>query len=86
MTASLTMNNQMRLQGNAAFAMYGIFTGALLNVVLDPLLIFALHLGIDGAAWATVVSQMCSFFILVRDFMGVCVKAFYIASKLVPAF
>ena len=64
MTASLTMNNQMRLQGNAAFAMYGIFTGALLNVVLDPLLIFALHLGIDGAAWATVVSQMCSFFIL----------------------
>lgn len=64
MTASLTMNNQMRLQGNAAFAMYGIITGALANVALDPLFIFGFNLGIDGAAWATVISQMCSFFIL----------------------
>lgn len=64
MTASLTMNNQMRFQGNAAFAMVGILTGAVLNVMLDPLLIFGLGLGIRGAAWATVVSQACSFSIL----------------------
>ena len=44
MTASLTMNNQMRLQGNAAFAMYGIITGALANVALDPLFIFGFNL------------------------------------------
>ncbi len=64
MTTSLTLNNQMRLQGNAAYAMYGIFTGAVLNVLLDPLLIFVLNMGISGAAWATVISQMCSFGIL----------------------
>ena len=37
---------------------------ALANVALDPLFIFGFNLGIDGAAWATVISQMCSFFIL----------------------
>lgn len=63
-TGSLTLNNQMRFQGNAAYSMYGILTGALLNVALDPLLIFGLDMGIRGAAWATVVSQICSFFIL----------------------
>ena len=64
MTASLTMNNQMRFQGNAAYAMYGILTGAIINLVLDPLLIFGFALGIAGAAWATVLSQMGSFFVL----------------------
>lgn len=64
MTASLTMNNQMRFQGNAAYAMYGILTGAVLNVALDALLIFGFGMGIAGAAWATVISQGCSFGIL----------------------
>lgn len=64
MTTALTMNNQMRFQGNAAYAMVGILIGAVLNVVLDPLFIFAFDMGIDGAAWATVMSQTCSFFIL----------------------
>lgn len=64
MTGGLAMNNQMRFQGNAALAMYGIVSGALLNVVLDPLFIFGFGLGISGAAMATVVSQMCSFTIL----------------------
>lgn len=64
MTASLTMNNQMRFQGNAAYAMYGILTGAIINLVLDPLLIFGFAPGIAGAAWATVLSQMGSFFVL----------------------
>lgn len=64
MTASLTMNNQMRFQGNAAYAMYGILTGAVMNVALDALLIFGFGMGIAGAAWATVISQGCSFGIL----------------------
>lgn len=64
LTASLTLNNQMRLQGNAAYAMYGIVTGAVLNVLLDPLLIFTMGWGIAGAAWATVIGQVVSFFIL----------------------
>ncbi len=58
MTASLTLNNQMRFQGNAAYAMCGILSGVLLNVVLAPLLILYFALGITGAAIATLVSQI----------------------------
>ena len=61
---SLTLNNQLRLQGNARYAMVGIVTGALLNVVLDPVLIFAAGMGITGAALATVIGQVVSFCIL----------------------
>ena len=64
LTSSLTLNNQMRLQGNAKFAMFGIVTGAMLNVILDPLLIFTCGLGVSGAAWATVIGQTVSFVIL----------------------
>ena len=62
--SSLTLNNQLRLQGNARYAMVGIVTGALLNVVLDPVLIFAAGMGITGAALATVIGQVVSFYIL----------------------
>lgn len=64
MTASLVMNNQIRFQGNAAYAMVGIVSGAVINVVLDPILIFVFDMGISGAALATVISQMCSFSLL----------------------
>lgn len=47
MTASLTMNNQMRFQGNAAYAMYGILTGAIINLVLDPCSSLALPLALQ---------------------------------------
>ena len=64
MTSSFTMNNQLRFQGNALFAMIGIVTGAVLNVFLAPLFIFVLGMGIAGAATATLISQICSFCIL----------------------
>jgi len=64
LTSSLTLNNQMRLQGNARYAMVGIMVGALLNVVLDPLLIFVADMGVSGAALATVIGQAISFCIL----------------------
>ena len=64
LTSSLTLNNQMRLQGNAKFAMFGIVTGAMLNVILDPILIFTCGMGVSGAAWATVIGQAVSFVIL----------------------
>lgn len=64
LTSSLTLNNQLRLQGNAAYAMVGIVTGAVLNVGLDPLLIFSCGLGIRGAAIATVIGQVVSCVIL----------------------
>ncbi len=57
MTTSLTLNNQMRFQGNTAYAMKGILSGVLLNLVLAPLLILYFAMGITGAAVATLVSQ-----------------------------
>lgn len=56
-TSSLCLNNQMRFQGNARYAMWGIISGAVLNVVLDPLFIFVFDMGVAGAAVATVVGQ-----------------------------
>ena len=64
MAASLVLNNQMRFQGNAVYAMIGITVGAVINIGLDPLLMFTFGLGISGAAIATVTSQICSFFVL----------------------
>lgn len=64
MTAALVLNNQMRFQGNAFFSMLGITTGAVLNVILDPVLIFGLDMGIQGAALATIFSQFVSFLLL----------------------
>lgn len=65
MTSSLVLNNQLRFQGRASFAMVGIVTGAALNIALDPILILGLHMGVSGAAIATVTSQFCSFVLLV---------------------
>lgn len=62
--ASLVLNNQLRLQGSAFFAMIGIGFGALLNIALDPLFIFTLNMGVSGAALATSISQFVSFWIL----------------------
>lgn len=64
MTASLVLNNQLRFQGSAAYAMVGITSGAVLNIGLDPLLIFVFDMGVAGAAWATIVSQFVSFCLL----------------------
>ena len=64
MTASLVLNNQLRFQGSAAYAMVGITSGAVLNIGLDPLLIFVFDMGIAGAAWATIFSQFVSFCLL----------------------
>src|SRR5574344_324813 len=71
MTSSMTLNNQMRFQGNASYAMYGMVTGAILNVILVPIFIFVLKMGILGAALARVIGQICSFFILlIMTFRG----------------
>lgn len=64
MMSSLVLNNQLRFQGSASFAMVGIVTGAVLNIVLDPVLIFVFGLGVSGAAIATIISQIVSFLIL----------------------
>ena len=64
MTASLVLNNQLRFQGSASYAMVGIVSGAVLNIALDPLMIFGMDLGVAGAGWATIISQFVSFCLL----------------------
>lgn len=64
MTVSFVFNNHLRSQGNAALSMIGITTGGVLNVILDPVLIFGFQMGISGAAIATIFSQFVSFIIL----------------------
>ena len=75
MASSLVLNNQMRFQGNAVYAMIGIIVGAALNIALDPILIFILDMGVAGAAWSTVISQICSFMVLMyMDSKGTNIK------------
>lgn len=58
------INNQLRFQGNAIFAMVGLMVGAVVNIVLDPLLILVFHMGVRGAGIATISGQIISFFVL----------------------
>lgn len=64
MMSALTLNNQLRLQGNAKFAMIGITSGAVLNIILDAVFIYGLEMGVTGASLATLISQLISWSIL----------------------
>ena len=64
MMAQFVLNNQLRYQGSAIYAMIGLMCGAVLNIGLDPLLIFVFDLGVQGAALATICGQMISFTVL----------------------
>ncbi|MGQ1909930.1 MATE family efflux transporter [Marinifilum sp. RC60d5] len=52
-----SMNNLIRSEGNAKIAMYSMLISAGTNIILDPIFIFALNMGVAGAAWATIISQ-----------------------------
>ena len=58
MTGAVVLNNQLRMQGNALFAMVGLTSGAIINIILDPVLIFGFDMGVSGAALATAISQL----------------------------
>lgn len=62
--SSFALNNQLRFQGNAIYAMVGIVSGAIINIGLDPVFIFVFNMGIRGAALATVIGQLVSFCLL----------------------
>lgn len=67
MCTSFVLNNILRSEGKARFAMVGIASGSIINIFLDPILIFKFDMGISGAAIATMVSQMISFLILLSS-------------------
>ncbi|MDD3705546.1 MAG: MATE family efflux transporter [Clostridiaceae bacterium] len=64
MAASFVLNNILRFQGSAFIGMIGIGAGGILNIILDPILIFSFNMGTGGAALATIISQFVSFCIL----------------------
>ena len=81
MMSSLVMNNILRYEGKANFAMIGLVTGGVLNIVLDPIFMFGLGLGTAGAGIATALSQSISFCILLSMFLrGKTVSQFRIAA------
>ena len=64
LVGSCVLNNVMRYEGRAVLAMVGLVTGSVLNMFGDPILMFRLGLGIDGAGLSTAISQYISFGIL----------------------
>jgi len=53
----MTLNNVLRAEGSAHAAMIALVTGAVLNIILDPIFIFVFNMGILGASTATIVAQ-----------------------------
>ena len=88
MMTSFIMNNILRFQGKALFAMVGITTGGILNIILDPVFIFGMDMGTAGAALATGISQFVSFCILLamcnlrRDCISIDIRKFRPTLKL----
>ena len=74
MMVGTALNGVIRADGAPKYAMASMLVGAILNIVLDPIMIFALHLGLKGAAIATVISQIVTFFmnvIYVKNFKSI---------------
>ncbi len=70
MTSTFTMNNILRFEGKASLSMVGLMTGAILNMVGDPILMFGLDMGIAGAGLSTAISQFISFCVLLSMFLS----------------
>lgn len=69
MTVGCVLNNILRYEGKATFAMVGLTFGGLLNMFLDPIFIFVLDMGIAGAGLSTAISQYLSTLILLSSFL-----------------
>ncbi len=55
------LNGMIRADGSPKYAMTSMVTGAILNIILDPIFIFPLNMGVEGAALATIISQFVTF-------------------------
>lgn len=70
MTSGCVLNNILRYEGKASFAMIGLTAGGILNMFLDPIFIFIFHMDIAGAGLATALSQYISTAILLIPFLS----------------
>ncbi len=69
MCSCLTMNNILRYEGKAFLGMIGLMSGAIINMIGDPIFMFSLKMGIAGAGLSTALSQLISFSILLSMFI-----------------
>ena len=67
MLFSNTIYNQLRLSGAAKSSMYGLLVGMLINMVLDPIFILMIHMGVAGAAYASLIGQVAGCAMLWRE-------------------
>lgn len=67
---SMGLNTFIIVQGHAKTAMFSVLIGAIVNIILDPIFIFAFDLGVRGAAIATVISQAVSAFWNLKFLIG----------------
>lgn len=70
MTMTFVLNNILRSEGKARLSMIGLASGSILNIGLDPLMIFVFDMGITGAAAATLIGNIISFCILLYFFLA----------------
>ena len=68
MQVSFALNNFMRGEGNPTMAMMTMLIGAIVNIILDYVFIIVLNMGVEGAAYATIIGQGCSFIWVIWHF------------------
>ena len=69
MVGSLVLNNNLRYEGKAFFAMFGLVFGGLLNIFGDYIFMIELGMGVSGAGLSTCLSQIISFIILLLAYI-----------------
>lgn len=70
MSSSLTMDNMLRYEGKSSYGMIGLMIGAVLNMIGDPIFMFAFEMGIAGAGLSTALSQIVSWIVLMAMFLS----------------
>ncbi len=66
---NMVMNNSLRSEGSPKLSMIGMSSGAIINIILDPIFIFVFGWGVAGAAIATTISRGISFAVLLSNFL-----------------
>ena len=85
-SVTVCSNDIARSEGNAKVAMISMFIGAGINIVLDPIFIFALGMGIRGAGLATVIGQFSAFLWITRYFFSGRSHLKFTRTHLIPRF
>lgn len=67
MLVSNVLYNELRLAASSKSSMMGLLAGMAVNMILDPVFILGLHMGIEGAAWASMAGQVTGVLLLWRS-------------------